>query len=201
MNSDYFAVLGQPRRPWLDLHQLKHEYQRLTFARHPDRTDASSDATDFSDITEAYRVLSNPKLRLQHLLSLEAPAPQTSERSAEMADLMEVPAEMADLFMDTASLVKGIDELMQRREAATSALARSMLQGEIVAVQKRAGSVFNDLGIRYSAAMRELQELDESWISDPAGTAPKLGKLGQRFCYLLRWMEQLREKQFQLSTE
>src|SRR5438477_9420256 len=69
---DHFAVLGQPRRPWLDLDQLKQQYQQLTFELHPDRPKGGADQADFAAVTEAYRVLSNPRLRVHHLLSLTA---------------------------------------------------------------------------------------------------------------------------------
>ena len=190
MGSDYFAVLRQARRPWLDPDQLKREYQRLTFERHPDRTDDVDEGSDFAETTEAYRVLINPKLRLQHLLSLEAP----------VSDHSEVPAEIADVFMNTASLVNELDRLLQRRETTTAALARSMLATEIKAIQQRAGAALHDLDKLHADALDKLQQLDQRWDNDRAGTAPELGKLAQRFGYLDRWIEQLREKQFQLST-
>ena len=110
MAPDYFATLNQPRRPWLDSDELKRAYQRLTFERHPDRPRAADEGADFGHITEAYRVLSNPKLRLQHLLGENAPVSKMSE----------VPAEIADVFMNTASLVRQIDQLLLRRQAAST---------------------------------------------------------------------------------
>ena len=191
MVSDYFAVLRQPSRPWLDPDKLKEEYQRLTFARHPDRTDGVEEGSEFADVTEAYRVLSNPKLRLQHLLSFEGPVSQTSE----------VPPEIADVFMNTASLVNEIDRLLQRRETATSALAKSMLGTEVTVIQQRTDAALNDLIKLHADSLDTLQQLNERWINDRAGTAPELSTLAQRFGYLDRWIGQLREKQFQLSNE
>ena len=191
MGFDYFAVLRQPRRPWLDPDQLKQDYQRLTFERHPDRADGVDDGSDFAEITEAYRVLSNPKLRLQHLLSLEAPVSQTPE----------VPSEMADLFMNTAALANEIDRLLQRRDATASALAKSMLQNEIAAIQQRAEAALTKLNQLYGDALADLQQLDARWIKDRPQTVPELNTLAQRFGYLDRWIGQLREKQFQLCNE
>ena len=191
MGLDYFAVLQQPRRPWLDPEQLKREYQRLTFERHPDRADAPSQGLNFAEVNQAYRVLSNPKMRLEHLLSLEASVSQTSE----------VPAEIADAFMDTASLVNQIDELLQRRQAAASVLAKSILRNEVSAMQQRATVTLNSLDKLHADALHTLQQLDERWISDRARTVPELGRLAQRFGYLDRWIGQLREKQFQLASE
>ena len=88
MGSDYFAVLRQPRRPWLDPDELKRKYQELTFARHPDKTPDADQGPEFSEITEAYRVLSNPRLRLQHLFNLEGAPSETSQVPAEIAELL-----------------------------------------------------------------------------------------------------------------
>src|SRR5215212_11356274 len=117
--TDHFAVLGQPHRPWLDPDQLKEHYQKISFASHPDRKGQGGNADfDFAAVTDAYRVVSDPKLRLQHLLTLEAGAPVTAEPSA-------ISPDVADLFMKLATLVSDIDQVLKRRAEATSNLAKS----------------------------------------------------------------------------
>ena len=100
--TDHFAVLGQPRRPWLDLDQLKQQYQQMTLDLHPDRPKTNAEASDFSAVTDAYRVLSNPRLRLRHLLDLNPNESSTTRTS-------DVPAELTDTFMEAATLVREID--------------------------------------------------------------------------------------------
>jgi hypothetical protein len=40
--TDYFALLQQPRQPWLEPEQLKQKYQQLTLASHrPDKIEPS----------------------------------------------------------------------------------------------------------------------------------------------------------------
>jgi curved DNA-binding protein CbpA len=86
---DYFALLEQTRRPWLDPEKLKEKYHELARRAQPDQ-----------NLNEAYRVLLDPKLRLQHLLALEgAPAAATSE----------IPSELSDLFMAIAPVLNKID--------------------------------------------------------------------------------------------
>jgi curved DNA-binding protein CbpA len=188
---DFFVLLNQPRRPWLDPERLKQEYQRLTFAHHPDRIEAADDPSEFADLTGAYRVLSNPKSRLQHLLNSEASAPQTSE----------IPSGVAGLFMSTAELVRQIDQLLQRRDGAVSALAKSMLRSELVAIQTRAEVALKELEGLYEMALTDLKQLDERWTNDRQRVVPELARLSQQFGYLERWIGQLREKQFQLANE
>ena len=101
--TDYFALLGQPRKPWLDPEQLKQKYHELARQSHPDK-----------NVNEAYRTLADAKSRLQHLLALEGVALSASSN--------EIPQELTDLFMaiapalnkiDTANL-KSVDDLIAR---------------------------------------------------------------------------------------
>jgi curved DNA-binding protein CbpA len=190
--TDHFAVLGQPRRPWLDPEQLKHEYQRLTFAGHPDRqTDAAANKPDFGAVTDAYRVLSNPKLRLQHLLALEK-EPSDRENSALSADL-------ADTFMETAALIASVDDLLKRKRQSTTALALSLLKADIVRLTGRTESQLKLLRESYGHALGELKRIDERWEKDPEAKRAAR-KLADRFGFLERWIAQLEEKQFALSS-
>jgi len=196
--TDHFAVLKQPRRPWLDPDQLKEKYQQLVLNEHPDRKSRRTKAPPispepgFADITEAYRVLSNPKLRLNHLLRLS-----NEEVDFETAS---VTTELADVFMGAATLVLEIDALLQKREAATSAVGKSLLKSEIAAVKTRVKQSLDQLEQLYSDCVRDLQKADRAWKKNASETAAELRKLAQRFGYLERWIGQLREKQFQLSS-
>ncbi|MEY2546130.1 MAG: DnaJ domain [Verrucomicrobiota bacterium] len=84
---DYFALLDQPRKPWLDLDALKEKYHALARQNQPDEK-----------LNEAYRVLSDPKLRLEHLLKAEPVANQN------------VPDHLVDLFMEIAPVLNKIDK-------------------------------------------------------------------------------------------
>jgi curved DNA-binding protein CbpA len=196
--TDHFAVLDQPRRPWLNPDLLKQKYQQLALNEHPDRkgrrtkAPLSLEEPTFADITEAYRVLSNPKLRVNHLLSLSG-----EDNDFETAS---VTTELADIFMGAATLVLEIDALLQKRQAATSALGKSLLKSEVAASQAQVKKLLEQLDQLYSDSIRDLQKADRAWKKSPSETAVELRKLAQRFGYLERWMGQLREKQFQLSS-
>ena len=53
--TDYFALLGQPRAPWLDPAALKEAYHRQTLQSHPD-TATPGRESDFAGLNEAYQV-------------------------------------------------------------------------------------------------------------------------------------------------
>ena len=199
--TDHFAVLGQPRRPWLDPNGLKREYQRLASEHHPDRknlgTDSSSrpgeSSSTFAAVNEAYRVLSNPRLRLQHLLSLEGSGALDSQSS-------DVAADLGDVFMEAATFINEVGAYLQKREQITSTLGKSLLRAETAEFQKRADALLKRLQQVYDQIAEDLHRADELWTADRARSVDQLRSLADRFGYLESWIGQLREKQFQLST-
>lgn len=182
---DYFALLQQPRRPWLDPEKLKEKYYQLTKADHPDRPSASPDS-DFANVNEAYRVLSDPKLRLQHLLALENVSANASA----------VPETLSDVFLETGMLIQEIDRLLAR--STTNALSKALIKSEITSKQQLAADLLQKLQTMHAAAVNELRSIDKDWDSiDPV--ALRLAELSSRFAYLTRWIAQLEERKFQLS--
>jgi curved DNA-binding protein CbpA len=95
--TDYFALLEQPRRPWLDLEKLGQKYRELARTTHPDNSPDCEEAP-FDQVNTAYRTLRDPKLRLQHLLRLEGKAAPTATS--------DIPPELAELFMNIAPVLK-----------------------------------------------------------------------------------------------
>jgi len=193
MGSDYFAVLKFERRPWIDLDQLKHEYQQRTLAAHPDRSKTADADVDFAMITEAYRALNSPRLRLQHLLALEGDSQSRGEPTA-------VPGELSNLFMEAAQLVGEVNSFLQKREQASSTLGKSLLQPELAGLRGRIDVLLRKLDTQYAEALNDLRTVDEAWPSNRAHAVTEIKPLAQRFAFLERWLDQLREKEFQLST-
>src|SRR6266536_2692354 len=75
--TDCFALLGEPRRPWIDPEALKLKFLALAAEVHPDRVHRATPlekqaATQrYAELNAAYRCLCEPKERLFHLLELE----------------------------------------------------------------------------------------------------------------------------------
>lgn len=97
---DYFALLGQPRRPWLDLTKLEEKYREHARTTHPDQSACSAD--EFAELNKAYRTLRDPKSRLEHLLALEGKSPANGAT--------DVPDDLVDLFMKIAPAVRSSDQ-------------------------------------------------------------------------------------------
>lgn len=188
--TDYFALLQQPRRPWLDPEALKEKYHEFTKAAHPDRLASINPDSDFANVTEAYRVLLDPKLRLDHLLNLEG-IPPISQAN--------VPEQIADVFLEIGILIQETDRLLAKSAIAT-ALSKALLRSEILEKQKLTADLLEKLETMYAGALNELKLLDKAWASTDKIAGPsELSALSSRFAYLTRWIAQLQERKFQLS--
>lgn len=184
---DYFALLQQPRQPWLDLDELKARYQALTLSDHPDTKPDDKTGVDFAAVNEAYRVLSDPKLRLQHLLQLEGQNPNASQS---------VPPELVDLFARIGNFVHATGQLLERTSAAQHALAVSLIRSDILTSRKEADEILHDLRQLHEEAMTKMHSLNACWRDAP----DKIADLFRLFAYLTRWLQQVEERRFQLSA-
>lgn len=187
---DYFSLLQQPRRPWLNAEQLKDKYIQLTMSMHPDRQTSQppeqNSTPDFANINNAFRVLVDPKSRLQHLLKLEGIATNSDP----------VPETLGDVFLETGTLLQEIDLLISRTTANT--LSKALRQPEILEAKRLAADLLDKLQGIYNNALEELQKLDQLWNSTHQ-IAIELTALSAKLAYLTRWIAQLEERQFQLS--
>ena len=188
--TDYFALLDQPRAPWLDPAALKDAYHRKTLQTHPDTATADR-ADDFAELNEAYQVLQNPKRRLHHLLLLENCAPPPANQT--------IPQELQELFLLIGALSQRADVLLQKIRTTSNALGRSLLQPQIVEMQSEVGDLREKVGKLFDAATGQLREINSDWQNDRAALAT-LSNLYFQFAYLGRWSAQLDELAFQLVS-
>ena len=71
--TDCFALLDEPRRPWLDPDLLKRKFVALSATEHPDRAHSGTAQEKqvaqehFAELTVAYNRLKEPKERLKPL--------------------------------------------------------------------------------------------------------------------------------------
>ena len=188
--TDYFALLQQPRGPWLDPTRLKEAYHRKTLQTHPD-TAAPDRESDFAELNEAYQVLQDPKRRLRHLLSLENGAPPSTNQA--------IPQELQELFLLIGALTQRANGLQEKIRTASTALSRSLLKPQIVELEKEAGDLRQKVRDLIDAANGQLREMNSAWRNDPAGHVVPLSNLYITFAYLDRWSAQLDELAFQFA--
>jgi hypothetical protein len=170
--TDYFALLGEARLPWLDPANLKKKYFSLSRAEIPS-----------AELNEAFRVLSDPKLRLHHLLKLEG---------ANLAAGRAVPTAVAEVFWNTGNLLRETERWLLRQAATTSTLARALLQPER-----------NKLEERLAALEEQLRGMFDEEVDQLRGVPNDSSRLLERYdriAYFTRLLEQVAEKRLQLSV-
>ena len=174
--TDYFALFDEARRPWLEPEKLKEKYYALSRTAAPD-----------AELNKAFQVLSDPKLRLQHLLILEG---------AELSAGRPVPPAVAELFWKTGALLREVERWLSQNKAATSTLARALLEPERGELEQRLGALEENLRAAYDAELAQLPRAEVDWPNE-------LGQMVQRYdsiAYLTRLLDQSAETKFQVET-
>lgn len=190
--TDYFALLDQPRRPWLDPEKLKQVFHRKTLRAHPDAQSPESRAdAAFAQLNEAYQVLREPKRRLQHLLALEGSDGNSNSGA--------IPTEIEVLFPEVAALVRETETVIERVALSGNALSRSLVRPELLKTAARIQQMLTKLEQLHAAALDQLQQVSASWQSSESDHRPELRRLYLQFSYLTKWMKELGEKHLQLS--
>jgi curved DNA-binding protein CbpA len=119
---DHFALLNEPRRPWLEPETLKEKFLALSAEVHPDRVHQASESDKlaatqrYTELNAAYNCLREPRDRLRHLLELEL--------GQKPSDLTNVPNDLMDLFFSVGKVLKEVDAFVGEKGKATSPLVQ-----------------------------------------------------------------------------
>ena len=186
--TDFFILFAQPRQPWLEQDVLKEKHHQLTRQAHPDvrRGDTSK---NFEEINEAYRVLSDPKQRIEHLLALEGDVVARQDQA--------LPADLQDYFLQIATLRQQIQRVFVEMGEISSAIKLSLVKNDLLQFQKQIGELLGQLTSSYDDCLRGLRELNEVWKANRNDAIPQLRALHDRMAYLSRWIAQLKETETQ----
>lgn len=195
---DYFALLDEPRRPWLEPEQLKQKFLTLSATAHPDKIDPSEKAASsktFAELNAAYHCLAGTKSRLQHLLELE--------RGTKPKDVQQIPNQVADLFAEVAALCREADRFLAEKAKTASPL----LQVEFFERSQEWIDKLNVLQKKLAGLSGQLagalKLADDQWMAGNSETRHnllgELETLYRLFSYFNRWHTQLQERVVQLT--
>jgi curved DNA-binding protein CbpA len=193
---DCFALLREPRRPWLDPDALKTNFLTLAAQVHPDKVQAFSPAEKaaanerYAELNAAFHRLLDPKERLRHLLELASGAP--------LQDVQNVPPGAMDLLMAIGQTCRETDQFLAARAKTTSPLLKAQLFEAGFAWTEKLNALRRQIDARREALLVELKTLDAEW--NPA--APPLARLEQTYrglSFVARWAGQVQERLTQLS--
>lgn len=195
--TDHFALLHEPRRPWLEPEALKDKFLRLSAEVHPDRVHQAS-ASDklsanrrFTELNAAYGCLREPRDRLRHLLELE--------RGGKPSDLTDVPEDLLELFVAVGRLLRAVDAFAAEKARATSPLLQVQFfeRGEEWLEKLRA--MQQSVNARRDPLLNELKALDARWEDGGQKPWERLLAIWRLLSFYDRWRAQLQERAVSLS--
>jgi curved DNA-binding protein CbpA len=201
--TDFFALLDEPRRPWLEPDSLKKKFLARSAETHPDRAhDANTVEREetsrrFAELNAAYNCLRDPKERLRHLLELE--------RGAKPTDFQEIPADLADLFMEVARVCREADHFLAGQARITSPLLRAQQFERAHTWTERLAALLKGIGERRDQILQQLQSLDAAWQgASPqrdarANLLRELETIYRLLGFFGRWTAQLQERMVRLA--
>src|SRR5437588_3739183 len=106
---DYFALLNEERRPWIDPDAVKQAFQTLSAQVHPDRVHSAGEQEKrgaqerYTLLNAAYSCLRDPKERLLHLLELE--------RGHKPEQVQNIPPDLMELLLEVGQLCREADTI------------------------------------------------------------------------------------------
>lgn|SRR5262245_33273114 len=203
---DFFALLDEPRRPWLDPEPLKAKFHAFTATVHPDRfhraIEAEKQAANqrYAELNAAYQCLREPKDRLRHLLELE--------RGGKVEAVQRISPASMDLFTEISELCRQTDAFLAERASVTSPLLKVPLFERGMALADRLKLLAERLNRRQEGLMVQMRNLNMAWETAPAVGAPtrvhvlpcsRLEQIYRDLSYLKRWIQQVQDRLVQLS--
>lgn len=187
--SDFFALLDEPRRPWLDADALKDKFHKLSAAKHPDV--AGGDSAAFAEINNAFRTLDDPKSRVRHLLDLEFPGV--------LAQHPDIPADIARVFETMTRERQGVARFLEARSSLQTPLEIALLAPEQLELEQTLARLLALLEHKMEGLLTQLKFVDAVWEQDKAGAQDTLIEIYQGLSYVGKWITQVREDQAKLS--
>ena len=196
--NDHFALLDEPRLPWLDATALKDKILKASSEVHPDRChDASAEEkakaqTHYTELNAAHSCLSDSRSRLRHLLELQTGAP--------FSDIQQPPAGLMDLFFEIGAQCKDTDSFLAEKDAAESPLLKVKFFEQGLERSDSLQQPIGDLTSRINALEAELEQLNPAWLKDWQSARPRVEEICRLLSYYERWRGQLNDRFVRLAT-
>jgi curved DNA-binding protein CbpA len=198
--TDHFALLNEPRRPWLEPEPLKDKFLALSGTVHPDRVHNLGEAQRaaaqerYTELNAAYNCLREPKERLRHLLELEL--------GALPKDIQRIPSDLMDLSMEIGKGCREVDVFLTEKAKVTSPLLQVTFferSDEFADGLKALRQRVNSLNER---VVEDLKQIDAAWPAPGEKRAAQLQRMEEIYrllSYFARWTTQIQERIVRLS--
>ena len=192
---DYFALLNEPRRPWLEADTLKTKFHFLSAEVHPDRVHQSSARRQTVRQPALHRNSTPPTIAcasrvVRHLLELEL--------GAKPSDLTNVPRTTMDLF---SALEKSFAKWMrcwQRKPRRLRRCCKCRFFERSQDWVEKLGDLRQRSPLGAMSLVEELKTMDASGNHD-AQTNRLIAPIWRLLSFYDRWLAQTQERVVQLS--
>jgi curved DNA-binding protein CbpA len=182
---DYFALLGIERRPFISDESLKKAYLQKTESS---RSDAGN-VEALSSFNTAFRTLSNPATRTQHLLTLEF----GDARGGQLG------SDLGGLFGTVAEALQAVDNEFGSLSAQSSALLRAMAFQRIDAACGKLDDADAELSNLEQSLLADLQRIDKAWIENRAQCRASLAQVALNLTFVQKWSSEVHERKIRLE--
>jgi DnaJ-domain-containing protein 1 len=203
--TDYFALLDEPRRPWLDPDLLKRKFLALSAEVHPDRVHGAEDEERrsaerrYAELNQAYNHLRRPKERLQHFLELET--------GLKPQQVQQIPTALTQFFIEVAQLFRQTDAFLAEKNKTTSPMLKVRLIETGQDWTDKLNALQQQLNARQEELATQLKSMDAEWLQHQKSGATRqvpeilrrLEELYRLFSYYTRWESQVQERIVQLA--
>lgn len=206
--TDCFALLGEPRRPWLDVDALKSRFLGLSAEAHPDRVHGGTEEAKAAanarsaELNAAFNTLREPRDRLFHLLELEL--------GSRPKDIQRIPPGTMDLFVEIGQACRDVDAFLATAAADDlPAMLRLQRMRTQLGHSDRLLNLQAKVNVLRESLDARLRELNPAWESAPAEPGPvrvaalpveRLEEVSRSMSYTTRWTAQIQERLAQLAA-
>ncbi|MEN8775389.1 MAG: DnaJ domain-containing protein [Akkermansiaceae bacterium] len=175
---DPFALLGVPRKLWLDDAEIDRVLRKASQLHHPD---AGGNQEEFQKIRLAGELLKSPAKRVRAAIACEGLG--FDERGA-------IPSEVMDYFSPVASVLQDVDGFVADRSKALSGLGKAVLDARVPVLKVELERVIAQLSELESRMVSRFVDFDEKgW----AQCSDEMSGVARGLVFVTKWTAQLRE--------
>ncbi|MBR4249313.1 MAG: hypothetical protein IKQ24_04090 [Verrucomicrobia bacterium] len=195
---DYFALLDEPRKPWIDTGLLKDKFMEMSARYHPDKFPQATPeereriSARYAELNAAYQCLSHTRDRLLHLIELETGKPPS--------DVQRIPPGTSDLFMQIGQTCTQAAAFLEKQPQTDSPILKAKRFVEQMEWTDKLTDFQNQLQEISDKLEEELKRMNTDMENGAPLPLERLEEIYRSTSYINRWTDQIREKIVQLAV-
>ncbi len=195
---DYFALLDEPHKPWIDIGLLKDKFMEMSARYHPDKFPQATPeereriSARYAELNAAYQCLSHTRDRLLHLIELETGKPPS--------DVQRIPPGTSNLFMQIGQTCAQAAAFLEKQPQTDSPILKAKRFVEQMEWTDKLTDFQNQLQEISDKLEEELKRMNTDMENGAPLPLERLEEIYRSTSYINRWTDQIREKIVQLAV-